>query len=330
MSLDKTTLGKLRKLEKLFDTKDLKYSNLDNSEIVNKAYNLLIKDKYEDQSNLDGEELFYGIYYQFKDDFDNMIIYYQPLIDDFSKAAIYNLARYYANCDDSKNLIKYYELAAYNPTGVDSDALFNLGNYYFSISNLEKCMQFYEEAINHKNTNAMCAMGKLYKIKNKIEKAKDYYLMACEFDDVKSMIDLGTIYKEEKDYDKMLKYYIMAFNEGNYKIVYRIIRYYQKQKDLDNIIKYCKLALERKNDETVVNYLAYYYKKHGFNNELLKLYKDCGFKDKFSQNLKNFLEEEYDNKKSYEYLWDYIHSEELYDFYPVYFKLLNDKKNLSV
>ena len=130
----------------------LTYQDNNDYENMMKYYQLLLdKDNMYVKLNL-------GVYYMKKDDFNNMMKYLQPLIDNKFTVAMNNLGLYYKEKKDYVNMMKYFIMSKKLN---DRHAPYLIGRYYYDQGKLE-IMKKYMEIVIEKGTSEMIKKLHIY------------------------------------------------------------------------------------------------------------------------------------------------------------------------
>jgi len=168
-------------------------------------------------------DLYYGVYYDIKKDYDQMKKYYLVAIEK-------------GNCISMNNLGSYYKNAE---------------------KNYDKMKKYFRMAIKKDNDMAMYNLGFHYdRIKHDYKQMKKYYLMAIEKGNCNAMSNLGLYYKNiEKDCEQMKKYYLMAVEKGNEYAIWRLKQFYKDNNDTLGLLQlYIKIDNKTKISDILVNY----------------------------------------------------------------------------
>lgn len=95
--------------------------------------------------------IYYGVYFETKNDHDNILKYYSLAIQKGSIDAMDNLASYYFRLEDWPNMTKYYLMAIENNY---SASMNNLAKYYYNIDDYNNMIKYYLMAIDNGNSDA--------------------------------------------------------------------------------------------------------------------------------------------------------------------------------
>jgi hypothetical protein len=168
-------------------------------------------------------DLYYGVYYKIKKNYEQMKKYYLIAIEKGNSDAMYNLGFYYQETKkDYKKMKKYYLMA-----------------------------------IEKGHCKAMNSLGFYYQDKkNDYEQMKKYYLMAIEKGHRVVMYNLGFYYQTiEKNYEQMKKYYLMAIEKGDYDTIYHLELFCKNNNDTLGLLQlYIKIDDKTKISDILVNY----------------------------------------------------------------------------
>jgi len=151
---------------------------------------------------------------------------------------------YYEYQNDYPNMIKYYLMSIEHK---QSDSMYNLGAYYKKQKNYDKMLKYFLMAIECGNSFAMNSLGQYYEFVGYYETMIKYYLMAIELKNSTSMCNLGSYYQGQKDYYNMLKYYEMAVELENETAINNLIKYYEDAKDYSNMMIYYLMEVKLHN-----------------------------------------------------------------------------------
>ena len=311
-------------IKKYLELNNSNYIKIENHEIINHIYNLY---KYDiDERNTFKMEdsiidLYYGVYYEIKKDYDQMKKYYLISIEKGNVSAMYNLGFYYQNVEEDYDQMKKYYLMAIEKGNVS--AMYNLGFYYEEIENdYDQMKKYYLVAIEKGDDEAIFNLGLYYDdVEKDYEQMKKYYLMAVEKGNKLAMNNLGLYYQAiKKDYKKMKKYYLMAIEKGSKTSMNNLGSYYQKiEKDYEQMKKYYLMAIE-KGDNNAIYQLELFYKYNNDTLGLLQLYIKIDNKTKISDILVNYCNQKIINKEINSILLQYLNCINDHDL-PIIFKL---------
>jgi hypothetical protein len=313
----------------------IEYVKIENHEIINHIYNLY-KYGIDERDTLKMEDgiidLYYGVYYEIKENYNQMKKYYLMAIEKDYSLAMYNLGYYYQHIGKDYNLSKKYYLMAIEKDC--SSAMNNLGYYYQHIEkdyNLSK--KYYLMGIEKSNTDAMYNLGYHYQfMQQDYNLMKKYYLMAIEKDCSSAMNNLGYYYQNiEKDYNLAKKYYLMGAEKGNSDTMYNLGYYYQYMEHDYNLMKKYYLMASEKGHKMSIRYLENFYIDNNDTLGLLQLYIKIDDKTKISNVLVNYCNQKIVNQRINSILLEYLNCIDDHDL-PVLFKLfkqiLNNQINL--
>jgi len=203
-----------------------KYIKIENHEIINHIYNLYKygineRDTFKMEDSI--IDLYYGVYYKIKKNYEQMKKYYLVAIE--------------KGCCDAIN---------------------NLGFYYKEIEkDYEQMKKYYLMAIEKGNMNAMNNLGVYYQnVEKDYEQMKKYYLMAIEKGNTNAMHNLGYYYRYvEKDYEQMKKYYLMAIDNGDKNTIWQLEQFCEKNNDTLGLLQlYIKIDDKTEISDILVNY----------------------------------------------------------------------------
>ena len=184
-----------------------------------------------------------GTYYDFKlKDYKKCIEYYLMAIDRGSNYAMFELAQYYFNIENSEMGIKYCEMAIENET---AEQVYRLENYMRNIQRGSKV--------------AARRLGNYYFALQDYSVAIKYYLIAAENFDCISMEKLAVYYETiEKNKEKEIEYHTKAAACGSSKAVTSLIVYYNSIQNSEKMLEYLLIGLKNKDSWAIAN-LGYYY-----------------------------------------------------------------------
>jgi len=213
-------------IQKYLELNKYNYIKIENHEIINHIYNLYKYDIDErDTFKMEDSiiDLYYGVYYKIKKNYEQMKKYYLIAIEKGNSDAMYNLGFYYQETKkDYKKMKKYYLMA-----------------------------------IEKGHCKAMNSLGFYYQDKkNDYEQMKKYYLMAIEKGHRVVMYNLGFYYQTiEKNYEQMKKYYLMAIEKGDYDTIYHLELFCKNNNDTLGLLQlYIKIDDKTKISDILVNY----------------------------------------------------------------------------
>jgi hypothetical protein len=289
-------------IQKYLELNNYNYIKIENHEIINHIYNLY---KYDiDERNTFKMEdsiidLYYGVYYEIKKNYEQMK--------------------------------KYYLMAIGKGNG---NAMYNLGLYYDDIEkDYEQMKKYYLMSIEKGNENAMNNIGYYYKnIEKDYELMKKYYLMAIEKGNGTAMNNIGHYYKNiEKDYEQIKKNLLMAIEKGNSNAMYNLGYYCQNiEKDYDQMKKYYLMASE-KCHKMSIRYLENFYIDNNDTLGLLQLYIKIDDKTKISDILVNYCNQKIINREINSILLQYLNCIDDHDLsvlFKLFKQILNNQINL--
>lgn len=165
-------------LDSFLSKYNVTYINIENSESLDKIYNLFVNDDTSKEPVNGVEYNYFGLYYEHvKHDFVKAKTYYLLGVEHHNSNSMNNLALYY------------------NKFEIDVD----------------KMIKLYLMAIELKNPFAMGHLANYYYIIDNYELMEKYYLMSIELNHTNSMANFGYYYFKQKDFIQMKKYYRMAF-----------------------------------------------------------------------------------------------------------------------
>ena len=185
-----------QKIIDLLNNHSFNYISIPNESLEN-IHELLTKNKTFEPMT-DTEMLYMGVYYRWKNNFDDMLKYYQMAFDHKNTVAAINLARYYSKMRNYDVAIKYYLMYIENEFNIMKNILV-------------KC---YMEL-------ALC-----YMYVSNHDGVIKYYLLAFEDGNVEAMNDLAHYCESRSDYDNMIKYCLVALECGSESSYFKITRYY--------------------------------------------------------------------------------------------------------
>ena len=235
-------------IEIYLNKNNFEYLKLDNQNDIKIVYNLFINDIVMNLRNLfviNSNQIynFYGIYYDIKKDYEQMIEYYLMAIGKGNSNSMNNLALYYEKQQDYDQMMKYYLMAIEKD---NSRAMNNLACYYRKQQDYEQMIKYYLISIEKDNSTAMNNLATYYFKQQNYEQMLKYYLMAIEKDNSTAMNNLAYYYEQQKDYENMMKYYLI-FAETNNKYKDKINMFLSKEK----IPEYFKKAYIYLNDDNL-------------------------------------------------------------------------------
>jgi len=287
-------------IQKYLELNNYNYIKIENHGIINHIYNLY---KYDiDERNTFKMEdsiidLYYGVYYEIKKNYEQMKKYYLVAIEKGNVSAMNNLGFYYRDIEKDYERMKTYYLMAIENN--HSGAMNNLGFYY-------------------------------EKIEKDYEQMKKYYIMAIEKGNKSAMYNLGLYYLEiEKDYEQMKKYYYMAIEKGHASTMFSFGLYYDDvEKDYNLMEKYCLMAIE-KGHRIAMYKLEQFYKDNNDTLGLLQLYIKINDKTKISDILVNYCNQKIVDREINSILLQYLNCIDDHDL-PVIFKLFKQLFNNQI
>jgi len=141
------------------------YIKIENHEIINHIYNLYKygideRDTFKMEDSI--IDLYYGVYYRIKKDYDQMNKYYLIAIEKNNAIAMNNLGFHYQIVEkDYEQMKKYYFMAIEKG---NTKAMNNLGFYYGNIEkDYERMKKYYRMAIEKGNKNAFFHLEQFHK-----------------------------------------------------------------------------------------------------------------------------------------------------------------------
>src|SRR3972149_8158920 len=199
-------------IEELLTKKKFIYTKIENEDSLNKIYNLLINDIFE-EPKLGVEYLYYGHHYNFKKDYIRMKKYYFMAIYYDYSYAMKLLGNYYKHNKDDENMKKYYLM--FLKKEEDSSIMNKLGIYYKKQQDFDNAVKYYLMAVEKQNKFATFNLGLFYKQKNDFPKMRKYFMKSLKIDKnfKHPFSELEKYYKEEKMYYRLIKLCQLVENE---------------------------------------------------------------------------------------------------------------------
>jgi tetratricopeptide (TPR) repeat protein len=165
-------------------------------------------------SSVDGNLLQQGLKYQKKNDYENMMKCYQPLLDKDNMYVKLNLSEYYMSKDDFDNMMKYLQ-----------------------------------PLIDNKFTVAMNNLGLYYKEKKDYVNMMKYFIMSKKLNDRHAPYLIGRYYYDQGKLEIMKKYMEIVIEKGTSEMIKKlhiysyIALYYKSINDIGNFMKYLTLDI---------------------------------------------------------------------------------------
>lgn len=198
---------------------------------------------------------YYGLYFQKKKKYDDMLQYFLTAIDQKNITSMHHLAEYYSGKKNYDKITEYYLMAIKHN---DAISMHRLASHYGEQNNYDKMVEYYLMAIKHNNSESMQCLAYHYGLQKNYTEMIKYYLMAIDHDDTISMNNLAHYYKTQQNYNKMIKYYLMAIKHGCAIAMYNMGYYFSEEKNYTEMIKYHEMASEHGNTDAM-NELGHYY-----------------------------------------------------------------------
>jgi tetratricopeptide (TPR) repeat protein len=150
----------------------------------------------------------------------------------------------YQDNNDYENMMKYYQLL------LDKDNMYvklNLGVYYMKKDDFNNMMKYLQPLIDNKFTVAMNNLGLYYKEKGDYENMMKYFNMSMELNDIHAPYLIGKYYYDKHELDNMKKYMEIVIEKGTPEIIKKlhiynyIALYYNSINDIENFFRYVTL-----------------------------------------------------------------------------------------
>ncbi|AYV79244.1 MAG: hypothetical protein Faunusvirus6_22 [Faunusvirus sp.] len=192
----------IAEIKNYLQANSLGYIELKNSDDIKMVHGLLINGKIaENITNVTNStvHVYYGAYFYTTRNYSEMKKYYEIAIQHNNTFAMVNMALYYKDVNDTKNMLRYFNLAidhrfddrkfAMTADGSTHSgpyiATINIGNYYFKDKQYHDTLKYYHIAaeLEPNNGSLMYSIGSCYQCCGDLINMMKYFDMAIELGD---------------------------------------------------------------------------------------------------------------------------------------------------
>jgi len=212
-----------------------KYLKIGNSDCVSIIYDLYYHgiNRIENLEISDSTiDLYYGVYFKIKQDYDQMKKYYLMAIEKGNEYAMNNLGFHYEHIEKDYELMKKYYLMAIEKGY--KNAMYNLGFYYEEIKDYDQMKKYYLMAIEKGHCIAIFDLEKWYQKNKDTVGLLQLYIKTNNTKKVlKILINYSIQNTMNEEINRILLEYLNSIDESELPVIFKICKQLlNKQVDL--------------------------------------------------------------------------------------------------